>query len=118
MLKGRMALWWTGNPHDTPGMVDQLRDYAAIEAASHIAREGVMSGDIRTLGRGVAASHAVQLAEGMKPLPEATGSLGRKYSGGGFGGYALYLFESQDARNAFVKGNNAAREIEPYSNWE
>lgn len=118
MLKGRMALWWTGNSHDTPGMVDQLRDYAAIETASHIAREGVMAGDIRTLGRGVTASYAIQLAEGMNPLPEAAGSLGRKYCGGGFGGYALYLFENTDERNAYVAENPSARAIEPYSNWE
>jgi len=118
MLQGLMALWWSGNSHDTPGMADQLRDYSAIEAASLIAREGVVKSDIELLGKGVSASYSAQLVEGMKPLPEAAGCLGRKYSGGGFGGYALYLFESMDARNAYVTANASARAIEPYSSWE
>ncbi len=118
MLQGLMALWWSGNSHDTPGMADQLRDYSAIEAASRIAREGIIKSDIRTLGQGVDASYKAQLVEGMKPLPEAVGCLGRKYCGGGFGGYALYLFESRDARNTYVTANASTRAIEPYSSWE
>ena len=118
MLQGLMALWWSGNSHDTPGMADLRRDYAAVEAASRIAREGIIKSDVRTLGQGVAASYAAQLVEGMKPLPEAAGCLGHKYCGGGFGGYALYLFESRDARNTYVTANASARAIEPYSNWE
>jgi hypothetical protein len=54
----------------------------------------------------------------MSPLPDSPGCLGRKYCGGGFGGYALYLFETNDARNSYVKGTTGARPIEPYSNWE
>jgi mevalonate kinase len=118
MLNGRMALWWTGAPHDTPGMADQFRDYAAIEAASRIAREGVVTGDIRTLGQGVSASYAAQLAEGMNPLPEAAGSLGCKYCGGGFGGYALYLCADPKSRDSYVAATSSARPIEPYLNWE
>lgn len=118
MLGGLMALWWSGHPHDTPAMADQKRDYAGIGEASHIAREGVLSGDVERLGKGVAASYSVQLKEGMIPLPEANGCLGRKYCGGGFGGYALYLFGSEKERAAFLGSNPAARPIEPYSKWE
>ena len=118
MLQGKMALWWSGKSHDTPSMANQKRDYAAIEASSQFAREGVLSGNLKKLGLGIAASYEVQLAEGMSPLPEASGCLGRKYCGGGFGGYALYLFNTAEDRETFVLTNPQARRIEPYSNWE
>ena len=118
MLHGLMALWWSGKPHDTPAMADQHRDYAAIGAAGHLARGGVLSGDVNKLGEGVSASYSVQLSEGMSPLPEAKGCLGRKYCGGGFGGYALYLFGREEDRRAFLAKTADARPIEPYSNWE
>jgi hypothetical protein len=54
----------------------------------------------------------------MDPLPEAGECLARKYCGGGFGGYALYLFGNTDERGRFVEQNAPARAIEPYSNWE
>ena len=118
LLSGHMALWWSGKQHNTPGMADQKRDYAAIEAASLLARQGVLAGSLELVGQGIAASYGVQLHEGMDPLPEAQGCLGRKYCGGGFGGYALYLFGKQEEREAFVAANPANRAIEPYSNWE
>lgn len=118
MLRGLMALWWSGSPHDTPSMVDGRRDYSAIAAASQIAREGVLKQDVRILARGVEASYSVQLEEGMKTLPEADGCLGRKYCGGGFGGYALYLFTTPEARSSYLATTPLARPIEPYSNWE
>ena len=118
ILQGLMALWWSGNPHDTPAMADQRRDYAGIGAASHIAREGVLAGDVVKLGKGIDASYEVQLKEGMSPLPEASDCLGRKYCGGGFGGYALYLFASTKGREGFLASTPEARAIEPYSNWE
>jgi cytidyltransferase-like protein len=118
MLIGKMALWWSGQNHNTPSMADQNRDYSAIEAASHIAREGVLLGDLEKLGAGISASYSVQLAEGMSPLPEAPGCVGRKYCGGGFGGYALYLFQTNGDREVFLSANPQARKIEPYSNWE
>ena len=117
MLSGCMALWWTGGPHHTPSMADQKRDYAAIGEASRIARDGVLLRDRGLLGKGIDASYQAQLKEGMSPLPGVDGCLGRKYCGGGFGGYALYFFDSIDARNAFVGGNSAARTIEPHISW-
>ena len=118
MIRGLMALWWSGKSHDTPSMADQKRDYSAIGVASRIAREGVVRNDVNLLGQGIAASYAVQLAEGMDPLPEAQGCLGRKYCGGGIGGYALYLFGSEKERTHFVTRTSGARVIEPYSSWE
>jgi hypothetical protein len=99
-------------------MSDQPRDYAAIGASSHLAREGVLSSDVNKLGEGVSASYSVQLGEGMSPLPEAKGCLGRKYCGGGFGGYALYLFGREEDRRAFLAETADTLPIEPYSNWE
>ena len=118
LLRGHMALWWSGHSHDTPGMADQKRNHAAIEEAGHIAREAVLRGNLEQLGTAIAASHAVQLGEGMTPLPEAEGCVGRKYCGGGFGGYALYLFAEEAQRKAFLNAHSGSRAIEPYSSWE
>jgi hypothetical protein len=56
----------------------------------------------------------MQLKEGMQALPEAEGCVGRKYAGGGWGGYALYLFHETRDRDAFVASANCNRPIEPY----
>ena len=118
MLRGHMALWWSGNSHDTPSMVDQKRDFDAIERGSRIAREAVLASNLKQLGMAIEASLAAQLHEGMDPLPQAKECLGRKYCGGGFGGYAVYLFATPEARTSFVSGNPDARAIEPFSSWE
>jgi cytidyltransferase-like protein len=118
-LRGRMALYWTGVPHDTPRTADQPRDYDAIAEAGQLARDAVWRGDLAGLAAAVRASHAVQLAEGMAPLPTtganelgATSPLAAKYCGGGFGGYALYLFASPAERDRAVSAG--LRPIEPY----
>jgi len=114
MLAGRMALAWTGSPHDTPGVVDRKRDFAAIERAGRRAREAVWANDRAGLAEATSMSYAVQLAEGMRPLDEAPGSMARKYCGGGFGGYAVYLFDDRHERDAFVGRGPDRRPIEPY----
>ncbi len=118
MLDGRMALLWTGTSHDTPGMAEAPRNYDAIEAAGRLARAAVLSTDPAKLGAAMEASLAVQVAEGMTLLPEAPGCLGRKYCGGGFGGYAVYLFAAPAMRASFLASQPAGRPIEPYSSWE
>ena len=64
--------------------------------------------------------YAVQRAEGMEPLPgdpvmnmPVTGALAWKYCGGGFGGYAVYLFAEQAQRDAACARPHF-RPIEPY----
>jgi cytidyltransferase-like protein len=114
MLSGKMAIFWTGAEHDTPGCADNERDYDKIAASSEIAREGVLNEDLDKLADGVSLYHEAQLDEGMSPLPEVEGSIARKYCGGGFGGYALYLFSSTEGRDAAVSANDAMRAVEPY----
>ncbi len=50
----------------------------------------------------------------MLERPEAGGCVGRKYGGGAWGGYALYLFATPAERDAFVVSANCNRAIEPY----
>ena len=114
MLAGKMALLYTGDEHDTPGNVNRERDYDLIEKAGAVAADGVDRNDLKRLAEGVALSYEAQLGEGMKPLTEVPTALAKKYCGGGYGGYALYLFEDQVARDAFVAANDKARAIEPY----
>ncbi len=114
MLRGRLALLWTGEEHDTPGLADRSRDFDAIEAAGRAARDAVWARDLDGLARAVEISYAMQLAEGMDPLPEAPGAPARKYCGGGFGGYAVYLFPSAVDRDAFVADVADARAVEPF----
>ena len=114
-LDGCMAIEWTGGDHDTPGNADNPRDYAQIAKSARLAREGVLGSDVGMLAQGVRAYHATQVAEGMQPLPEAATALAWKYCGGGYGGYALYLFAAPALRDAWV-GEHAEtrRPVEPY----
>ncbi|NWK55152.1 adenylyltransferase/cytidyltransferase family protein [Verrucomicrobiaceae bacterium N1E253] len=114
MLSGKMAILWTGCEHDTPGFADDARDYDKIVQSGQLAREGVLNEDIHQLAAGVYVYHEMQLEEGMKPLPEIDASIAKKYCGGGHGGYALYLFESQEMCDLAVQGNEQLRAIEPY----
>ena len=114
MLQGLMALYWSGNSHSTPGVVDQGRDYGAIEKAGAAAREAVWKSDYSQLANAVTQSYQVQLSEAMRPLPgDMPGLLARKYCGGGFGGYAVYLFENEATRNQAVT-ERELMPIEPF----
>lgn len=112
-LRGCLALYWTGTSHDTPGIAKRPRDYDAIARATHVARAGVWKSDLSLLADAVKHSYAVQLAEGMAPLPEQDGALARKYCGGGFGGYAVYLFAESAARDRACTATGF-RAIEPF----
>lgn len=113
-LRGRMAVWWTGHGHDTPGLVDRPRDYQAIHQASLLACEGALREDLGVMSRAVEGSYAAQLGEGMDPLPDF-GELARKYCGGGHGGYALYLFDERDHEARQAEGMTP---VEPFSTAE
>jgi cytidyltransferase-like protein len=113
-LRGHMALHYTDIPHDTPGNVDNSRDYELIEKAGAAARDAVFEGSVAKLGEAIDLSYQAQLKEGMSELAEADGCLGRKYCGGGWGGYALYLFESETTRDTFTTSASCNRSIEPY----
>jgi cytidyltransferase-like protein len=113
MLEGRMALLWTGSPHDTPSLTKQERDYDRIERAGRLAREAVLNESPEQLAEAIQGSYNVQLDEGMQPLPSIAWALAQKYCGGGHGGYAVYLFASRNDRDAFVADQDAIA-IEPY----
>ena len=121
-LHGRMALYWSGKQHSTPDVANRARDYAGIAWAGALARDGVWAGSLKQIAAGVRASYAVQRGEGMEPLPgessdaalTASKPLAWKYCGGGFGGYALYLFGEAKQRDAACK-LPGFRPIEPYA---
>lgn len=115
-LNGRLALLWTGKPHDTPGVANKERDFDRIAESGRIAREGVLAREINGLAEGIRIYHAAQIDEGMKPLPAAADALAMKYCGGGWGGYAAYLFPGAAERNAWVAEDpEARRAVEPYT---
>ena len=113
-LSGRMAIHWTGSPHDTPGAVDIPRDFDRIAQSARIARAGALHADIKHLAEGVRLYHATQLDEGMDPLLEIPHSIASKYCGGGHGGYALYLFAEPSQRDAAIASIEELRAIEPF----
>lgn len=113
-LKGCMALHNTKIRHDTPSNTNNSRNYDLIETAGKTACNAVITADRTLLGQAIELSYEAQIDEGMDPLPEVSESLGRKYCGGGWGGYALYLFDTQSARDAFVSASDANRAVEPY----
>jgi len=124
-LRGRMALFWTGQSHDTPGNVHNTRNFDAIERAGKLARDAVWASDLTGLATAVRESYAMQLDEGMAPLPgdpkgtqnlpvEAADSvLAWKYCGGGFGGYAVYLCADTEVRDQLCL-TAGWRAVEPY----
>lgn len=114
LLRGRMALYWTGASHDTPAIVAGKRNYDAIARAGATARDAVWQNALNGIADAVRQSYAVQRAEGMDPLPEdLPGALAWKYCGGGFGGYAVYLFAERAQRDAACE-RPGFRPIEPY----
>ncbi|MGJ8676092.1 MAG: adenylyltransferase/cytidyltransferase family protein [Akkermansiaceae bacterium] len=114
MLSGKMALLWTGMEHDTPKFSDIARNYDAIVQASILAREAILTENMTMLAESVTQSYKVQLEEGMLELPAVSGSISQKYSGGGHGGYALYLFSSSEDRERALASVSELRAIEPY----
>lgn len=126
MLRGRMAIYWTGAHHDTPGNVGNSRDLDLVERAGALARDAVWANDLGKLAEAVRVSYMMQMGERMQPLPgdPAAGAAGTallagvrplawKYCGGGHGGYALYLCGSQADRDALC-AQPGFRVIEPY----
>lgn len=113
-LAGRMAILWTAGQHDTPGVVDHPRDYDRIAESGRIARQAVLAEDLSLLARGIAIYHETQLAEGMAPLPELKGALARKCCGGGYGGYAVYLFADEATRAAALAETPGLLAVEPF----
>lgn len=113
-LRGRLALFWTGVAHDMPAMVSGERDYDAIARAGATARQAVWSNDLALLAAAVPQSFAVQRNEGMAALPgDLPGALAWKYCGGGFGGYAVYLFTERAQRDTACT-HPGFRPIEPF----
>lgn len=110
-----MALLWTGSTHVTYENTDLQRDYDLVEQAGRLARQAVLPGQesIQQLAEAVNTSYKMQLQEGMAALPEH-GEAGKKYCGGGWGGYALYLFESEQQRAQFLESTEGSKAIEPY----
>jgi hypothetical protein len=108
-----MAVSYTGMQHDTPSNADNKRDFELIRQAGAKAYEGALAADIGLIADGVRLSYDVQLEEGMAFLPVVEEAIAWKYCGGGWGGYALYLFDQQSSRDAFVATSNQNIAIEP-----
>lgn len=115
MLKGLMALYFTDIEHDTPGIAEKKRNYDLIYIASHVAASAVLHADLNKLAEAVKMSYKAQTEEGMETLIDAEKCLAHKYCGGGWGGYALYMFETKKSRDKFVARYTQAKAIEPYT---
>lgn len=113
-MTGRLAVLWTGGSHDTPGVVNNSRDYDRICQSGRVARDGVIHANVQFLAEAVSIYHETQLAEGMERLPEISGAIAHKYCGGGYGGYALYLFDNPTDREKAVIAMNDLRAVEPF----
>ncbi|MCX6875094.1 MAG: adenylyltransferase/cytidyltransferase family protein [Verrucomicrobia bacterium] len=113
-LMGCIGILWTGHSHDTPGVANHPRDYARIAESGRLARDGVLHADTDRLAEGMHVYHQTQLDEGMEPLPALVGAMARKYCGGGYGGYALYLFGAPEQRNQAITANRDLRAVEPF----
>jgi len=113
-LKGKMALFWTGKNHVTYEKTDLTRDFDAIYDAGRKARESVFPGNenLKGLAEAINMTLEMQYGEGMEVLPTYN-EVGKKYCGGGWGGYALYIFENEAERNNFLQRPDT-QPIEPF----
>ena len=118
MLKGKMALHYTGSSHDTPSYVKINRDYNLLARASRLAYAGVQNNNLEQLCTGISMNYEVQLKEGMDALPAIENVIATKYCGGGFGGYILSVFYNKIDRDKFINNYQhlGAIKIEPYIN--
>lgn len=113
-LKGKMAVYDTRIKHDTPGLAALERNFNKIAKAARVARLGVLQQDITVLAVAVQLSYQLQLDEGMLPLERIGESLAHKYCGGGHGGYAVYLYETEEDRAAALASCADLYPVEPY----
>jgi len=116
ILTGKMALLYTGKQHDTPGTVNFKRDFNAIKVAGKIAAMGVEKNDYTLLCAAIDLSYKAQLDEGMEKLLDYKECIAKKYCGGGYGGYGLYMFTDKKERDNFVATTPNSLKIEPYIN--
>jgi hypothetical protein len=109
-----MALYWTGKNHVTYEKTDLQRDFDMVYEAGRIAREAVLPHvqDMQKLANAINLSYAMQRGEGMDELPNHN-ELAKKYCGGGWGGYAMYLFANETERSKFLKLPNT-QPVEPF----
>lgn len=113
-LRGRMAIYDTRIKHNTPGLAGLERPFKKIAKAASVARLGIKEQDIAVLAIGVQMSYQLQLEEGQAPLPEIGECLAHKYCGGGHGGYAVYLYETPEAREAALESCEDLYPVEPF----
>lgn len=113
-LRGRMAIYDTRIKHNTPGLAGLERPFQKIAKAASVARLGIKEQDIAVLAIGVQMSYQLQLEEGQAPLPEIGECLAHKYCGGGHGGYAVYLYETNEAREAALESCEDLYPVEPF----
>lgn len=113
-LRGRMAIFDTRIKHNTPGLAGLERPFQKIAKAASVARLGIKEQDIAVLAIGVQMSYQLQLEEGQAPLPEIGDCLAHKYCGGGHGGYAVYLYETPEAREAALESCEDLYPVEPF----
>jgi cytidyltransferase-like protein len=113
-LAGRMMILWTGKQRAANDQTMRPRDFDRLAQAGTLAREAAYHRDVVKLAKAVLLNYEVQKDEGMELLPEIDHALGRKYLGAGHGGYALYLFEKPEDRDAALAAYKEASPVEPY----
>lgn len=113
-LRGRMAIYDTRIKHNTPGLAGLERPFRKIAKAASVARLGIKEQDISVLAIGVQMSYQLQMEEGQAPLPKIGDCLAHKYCGGGHGGYAVYLYETPEAREAALESCEDLYPVEPF----
>jgi galactokinase/mevalonate kinase-like predicted kinase len=113
-LNGKMLIYWTNKKHIAVDHISNRRDYELIFKAGVLATEAVYKKDIKKLSEAINISYKVQIKEGMEALSEIKNALACKYLGAGYGGYALYIFETESQRDQAVKNTKRTMKIEPY----
>jgi hypothetical protein len=117
-LDGLMAIRRVpGTEHNTANLAKAQRDYGLIESAGRVAAGAALersrTNALDLLAAAIGRSYTAQRAEGMLGLTVIPHSV-RKYCGSGWGGFALYLFDSAKARATACEHYDGLTPVGPY----
>ena len=107
-----MAIFYTGHDHDTPGNVDNQRNYTRIQKPVPSPAEAFKSLTPSNSSPNLLNS-LMSFSSRKRPTFAWLSRLAYKYSGGGNGGYALYLFPNLKALDARDRKESACNRTLP-----
>ena len=120
IVAGGIAAYLASGSDDKPAPVQQVAQLQTVDvlvAKNEIGLgQSVKPDDLQwqTWPAATASGTFIKRTDRPEATKEITGSIARKYCGGGHGGYALYLFNNPSSRDAAIATTPELRAVEPF----